>query len=471
MLSHLISLAPLAELSQTTGKLGGGTTDQLTWARQLQALSLIIHIPLVCFGIAFPAIVLFMEGLYLRTGDLLYKRIAKRWSKVIILFFAIGVVTGTILSFEFGILWPNFMATFGDVFGLAFGLEGLAFFIEGIFVAIYVYGWERLPKKVHFLSGVPMAIAGIFGATMIISVNGWMNNPVGFDVVQGVIVDINPWRALFNDYFWHEVAHMYLAGYMVAGFLTASVYAVAWLKGERSRYVRTAMIVPLAFAALAAPVQVIVGDWAGREVAKIQPVKLAAMEGLGTTTKGAPFTVGGYYSHSDNRVKGGVEIPKLLSLLAFHDPNATVEGLDSVAPVDRPGPVNTVRYSFHVMVAIGTLLALLGAWLIGTWWRRRRLPGSKWFYRAVAVSGVLAVIALEAGWIVTEVGRQPWIAYDVMRVSDAVTHAGGIGWLLLAAVVVYACLISMAVWLLRRLAADPEHLKEDEVSTIAGGEA
>lgn len=462
MLGHLISLLPFAELAQTTGKLGGGSTDQLVYARQLQALSLIVHIPLVCFGIAFPAMVLFTEGLYLRTGDELYRRIAKRWSKVIAIFFAIGVVTGTILTFEFGILWPNFMATFGDVFGLAFGLEGLAFFIEGIFVAIYVYGWDRLPKKVHFWSGVPMAIAGIFGATMIISVNGWMNNPVGFDVINGEIVGINPWRALFNNYFWHEVAHMYLAGYMVAGFLTASVYAVAWLKGERSRYVRTAMIIPLAFAALTAPVQVIVGDWAGREVAKVQPVKLAAMEGLGTTTTGAPFTVGGYYSHSENRVKGGFEIPKMLSLLAFHDPNATVKGLDIVPVEDRPGPINTIRYSFHVMVGIGTLLALLAVWFVGSWWRRRSLPESRWFYRAVAASGVLAVVALQAGWIVTEVGRQPWIAYNVMRVGDAVTHAGGISILLGVGVLIYIWVIAMAVWLLRRLAGDAEHLKEDD---------
>jgi cytochrome d ubiquinol oxidase subunit I len=462
VLGQLLSLLPLAELTQTSGRLAGGATDQLVYARQLQALSLIVHIPLVCFGIAFPAMVLFTEAMYLKTGDQLYRRIAKRWSKVIGIFFAIGVVTGTILTFEFGILWPNFMATFGDVFGLAFGLEGLAFFIEGIFVAIYIYGWDRLPKKVHFWSGVPMAIAGIFGATMIISVNGWMNNPVGFDVIGGEVVNISPWHALFNSYFWHELAHMYLAGYMVAGFLTASVYAVAWLKGERSRYVRTAMIIPLAFAALTAPVQVIVGDWAGREVAKHQPVKLAAMEGLGTTTTGAPFTFGGYYSHVENRVKGGVEIPKMLSLLAFHDPNATVQGLDSVLVSDRPGPINTIRYSFHAMVGIGTLLALLGVWFVGCWWRRRSLPQSVWFYRAVAASGVLAVVALQAGWIVTEVGRQPWIVYNVMRVGEAVTQANGIGILLAIGALIYIWVIAMAVWLLRRLAADAEHLKEDD---------
>ncbi|MBJ7355147.1 MAG: cytochrome ubiquinol oxidase subunit I [Thermoleophilaceae bacterium] len=462
MLNHLSSLLPIAEVAQTTGKLGGGETDQLVWARQLQALSLVFHIPLVCFGIAFPTMVLFTEGLYLRTGDLHYKRLAKRWSKVIIIFFAVGVVTGTILTFEFGILWPNFMATFGDVFGLGFGLEGFAFFTEAIFVAIYVYGWDRLPKKVHFWSGVPMAVAGVIGATMILAVNGWMNDPKGFDVVNNQIVNINPWRALFNDFFWHELAHMYLAGYVVVGFLVASVYAVAWLRGDRSRYVRTAMIIPLTFAALVAPVQVIVGDWAAREVATDQPVKLAAMEGLGKTQEGAPFTIGGLYDKDTNQVEGGVAIPKMLSLLAFHDPNATVEGLDSVPADDRPGPVNTVRYSFHVMVGIGTLLALLGAWFVFAWWRKRSLPETKWFYRAVAVSGVLAVIALEAGWIVTEVGRQPWIAYNVMRVADAVTQADGISVLYGFGIVVYIGLAAMVAWLLRRLAKNAEHLKEDQ---------
>lgn len=468
MVANLAAASPIAELAQTTGKLGGGTSDQLIWARQLQALSLIVHIPLVCFGIAFPAIVLFTEGLYLRTGDPLYKRIAKRWSKVIIIFFAIGVVTGTILTFEFGILWPNFMATFGDVFGLGFALEGFAFFIEAIFVAIYAYGWERLPKKVHFLSGIPMAIAGIVGATMVISVNGWMNHPMGFDIVGGQVVNIDPWRALFNDFFWHEVAHMYLAGYVVTGFLVAGVYAWAYLKGDRSRYVRTALIIPLTIAALAAPVQVIVGDWAGRTVAEYQPVKLATMEGLGTTTAGAPFTFGGYYSKADNEVKGGVAVPKLLSLLAYHDPNATVQGLASVPPDDRPGPVNTVRYAFHAMAGIGTMLALLAVWYLATWWRAGRLPRSRWFYRAVIAAGALSVVALEAGWIVTEVGRQPWIVYGVMRVTDAVTHANGISYLFFAALAIYLALITMAVWLLRRLAGDAEHLKPEEEAPADG---
>jgi len=291
-----------------------------------------------------------------------------------------------------------------------------------------------------------------------------MNNPVGFDVVNGAIVNANPWRALFNDYFWHEFVHMYLAGFIVAGFLTASVYAVAWLKGERSRYVRTAMIIPLTFAALISPVQLFVGDWAGREVAKHQPLKLAAMEGLAKTEAGAPFTVGGYWSKEDQEIKGGIAIPDMLSLLAYHKPNAVVQGLDSAPPEDRPQAINIVRYSFHVMVGIGTLLAALSAFYIFIWARFRRLPRTVWFYRLLAVSGVLALIALEAGWIVTEVGRQPWIAYDVMRVSDAVTHADGISILFGIGVVVYAGVVAMAIWLLRRLARTAEHLKEDDAA-------
>ncbi|MGK2877902.1 MAG: cytochrome ubiquinol oxidase subunit I [Solirubrobacterales bacterium] len=461
MLSDLVALIPIAEVTEVTGDLVPKNQDQAVAARQLQALSLMLHIPLVCFGIAWPAIVLFTEGLYLRTKNPVYKRIAKRWSKVMLIFFAIGVVTGTILSFEFGILWPNFMATFGDVFGLAFGLEGFAFFVEAIFIAIYVYGWDRLPEKTHFLAGIPIALAGIVGSLTVLAVNGWMNNPVGFDVVGGEIVNVNPWRALFNDFFWHELVHMYLAGYMVAGFLVASVYAFAWLKGDRSDYVRKAMIIPLTVAALVAPVQVLVGDWAARDVAKNQPVKLAAMEGLGTTQKDAPFTIGGYYDADSNKVENGIAIPAMLSLLAFHNPGATVEGLDSVPAADRPGPINTVRYSFHVMVGIGTLLAMLGAYFIFVWARRRSLPTSVWFYRAVAASGVGALIALQAGWIVTEVGRQPWIVYEYMRVADAVTDAPGIFWMLVGFIFVYLALIGVAIWLLRRLAAEPEHLRTD----------
>jgi cytochrome d ubiquinol oxidase subunit I len=435
-----------------------GPVDQpdLLSARQMQALSLGVHIPLVCFGISFPAMVLFLEGLWLRTGDPVYRALAKRWSKAMLILFAVGVVTGTILSFEFGLLWPNFMATFGEVFGLGFLLEGFSFFIEAIFIAIYVYGWDRLRPRAHFLTGIPIVITGITGSMMVIAVNGWMNDPTGFSFVGGEAVDVHPWQALFNSFFWHELVHMYLAGFIVAGFIVAGIYAFAWLKGNRDRYHRVGLLVPLTFAALIAPVQLLVGDWAGRTVAERQPVKLAAFEGLAKTTEGAPFHLGGIYE--DGEIKGGIEIPNMLSLLAFHDPDATVKGLDSVPERDQP-PVNVVRFSFLTMVAIGTALAALAAAYLFTWARRKRLPRSRWFFRAVIAAGPLAVVALIAGWITTEVGRQPWIVYETMRTSEAVTDAGGLKVGYAALVLVYLALGATVAWLLRRLSKRPPELE------------
>jgi cytochrome d ubiquinol oxidase subunit I len=420
----------------------------------MQALSFAVHIPLVCFGIAFPALVLFVEGLYLRTGDPLYKALAKRWSKVMIILFAIGVVTGTILSFELGLLWPEFMANFGGVFGEAFALEAFSFFIEAIFIAIYVYGWDRLPRRVHFLTGIPIVITGLTGSLMVIAVNGWMNNPVGFSLESGQVTDVRPFEALFNDNLWHELVHMYLAGYVVAGFVVAGVYAQAWLRGRRDRYHRTALVVALSVAALAAPAQILVGDWAARTVAERQPTKLAALEGLGRTTEGAPIHVGGIYDEDEGEVKGGIEVPKGLSLLSSHDPNARVEGLEAVPREDRP-PVNVVRFSFQIMVAIGIGLAFIGVLYLGSWWRRRRLPRSVWFYRAVVTAAPLSVVALICGWVTTEVGRQPWVVYRVMRTSEAVTGADGIPLGYGALVAVYVALAAVALVMLRRLARQP----------------
>jgi cytochrome bd ubiquinol oxidase subunit I len=428
------------------GALGGPVEQEyLLQARQMQAMSFMVHIPLVCFGIAFPAMVLFLEGLWMRTGDPLYKGLAKRWSKAMLILFACGVVTGTILSFEMGLLWPEFMATFGEVFGLAFGIEGFSFFMEAIFIAIYVYGWDRLPDRVHMAVGIPIVLAGITGSLMVISVNGWMNSPTGFRVEDGEVVDVEPLAALFNDHLWHELVHMYLAGIIVAGFLVAAVYAFAWLRGRPERRHRVGLVVALSFAALASPAQLLVGDWAARTVAESQPVKLAAFEGLEETTEGAGFDV-----------IGGIEIPNLLSLLAFHDPNAVVQGLDSVPEDDRP-PTGIVKTSFRVMVAIGTALAALGVWFVWSWWRRGELPGSPWFHRAVVAAGPLATLALIAGWVTTEVGRQPWVVYEVMRTEEAVTGAGGIPVGFASLALVYAGLIAVAAVMLRRLARQPFH--------------
>jgi len=427
--------------------------EYLLQARQMQALSFAVHIPLVCFGIAFPALVLFVEWLYLRTGDELYRTLARRWTKVMAALFAAGVVTGTILSFQMGLLWPGFTASFGSVFGLGFAIEGFSFFMEAIFIGIYIYGWNRLSPRAHFASGIPVVISGFTGSLTVISVNSWMNHPTGFRLRGGEAVDVHPLQALFgNSYLWHELVHMYLAGYIVTGFLVAAAYAVGRMLGRWGRYERTGLAIPLTVAALCSPVQVLVGDWNGREVARAQPTKLAALEGLGQTTRGAPVHLLGWYSNG--RVEYGVPIPRLLSLLAYHDPDATVAGLDAV-PVDERPPVNVVRIAFQTMVGIGTLLALLGLVYLAVRWRHKRLPESPWFYRALAAAGPLSVVALICGWVTTEVGRQPWVVYRVMRTSEAVTGAGGIpvGYATLA--LVYLGLALAVAWILRRLARVP----------------
>jgi cytochrome bd ubiquinol oxidase subunit I len=425
----------------------------LLQARQMQALSFSVHIPLVCFGIAFPTMILFVEWLYLRSGDRLYRTLARRWTRVMAALFAIGVITGTILSFEMGLLWPAFTSTFGSVFGLGFAVEGFSFFMEAIFIGIYIYGWDRLSPRAHFLSGIPIAIAGVTGSLMVISVNAWMNHPSGFRLVAGKAVDVHPLTALFaNSFLWPELVHMYIAGYIVAGFLLAGAYAIGRLRGHWTRYERTALAIPLTIAALASPVQILIGDWAARDVATAQPIKLAAIEGLHTTTRGAPEHLLGWYT--EGQVSYGIAIPKLLSLLAFHNPNATVKGLDTV-PADRQPPVNVVRVSFQLMVGIGTLLAAIGAFYLYVRIRRKRLPESVWFYRALALAGPASVVALIAGWVTTEVGRQPWVVYKVMLTDQAVTGASGIpvGYATLA--LVYVGVALGVVWILHRLARMP----------------
>jgi cytochrome d ubiquinol oxidase subunit I len=424
----------------------------------MQALSFAVHIPLVAFAIAFPAMVLFVEWLGLRTGDRLYTTLARRWSMVMVALFAVGVITGTVLSFELGLLWPGFTGAFGSVFGLGFAIEGFSFFVEAIFIGIYVYGWGRLSPRVHLLSGIPVVITGFTGSLMVISVNAWMNHPGGFTLRGGKVVDVDPWKALLgNSYLWHELVHMYLAGFIVTGFVLASVYSVSRLRGRFGRYERTALLIPLTVAALVAPVQVLVGDWAARDVAKTQPVKLAAFEGQYRTTRGAPIHLLGWYV--DGQVKYGIRIPHLLSFLSSHRWNAEVQGLDSVPPSERP-PVNVVRVAFQTMVGIGTLFALLGVIYVVTWLRRKRLPESVWFYRALVAAGPLSVVALIAGWTVTEVGRQPWVVYRVMSTSAAVTGGRGIpvGYAVLAAS--YLVVAVGLVWVLRRLARRPLGLEE-----------
>jgi cytochrome bd ubiquinol oxidase subunit I len=404
------------------------------------------HIILACLGVGLPGLVLFLEWRGHRTGETAYRLLARRWARAMGVLFAVGAVSGTILSFEMGVLWSGLMERYGSVIGLPFAIEGFAFFIEAIFLGIYLYGWDRLSPRAHLMSGVPIIVAGVLSAFFVVCANAWMNSPQGFTERNGRLVSVRPWSAMFNKATWPETTHMILAAFMVTGFTVASVYAVAMLRGRRDRYHRLGLIVPLTFACCVAPLQIVVGDWAARYVAAEQPAKLAAMEGLYRSEHGVPESIGGIY-HED-ALHGAIRVPDGLSLLTRGNTHAYVAGLDKVPAAQRP-PVNIVHLAFDTMVGIGFFLLALGVWLAWSWWRRRDLPASRWFLRAVAVSGVAAVIAMEAGWVTTEVGRQPWIVYGLLKVNDAVNPAGGVGWGFPVLVAVYAVLTVATVYVLR----------------------
>ena len=435
-------------------------TDALLPARNQMALSLGWHIILACFGMSFPAMMFVAHRRGLRSdspSDRAALELAKRWSKVSGVLFAIGAVSGTILSFEMGLLWPGLMATYGDVVGLAFALEGIAFFVEAIFLGIYIYGWGRLPGRWHSLMLVPIIAAGIAGSFLVISVNGWMNSPTGFRLVDGVPTDIDPLGAMFNSAVGLQYLHMYLAAVMVVGYSVAGVYAVGWLRGRRDDLHRLGIVIPFLFAAVASPLQPVVGHFAGQRLADEQPIKLAAMEGLAETTEAARLELGGWWNGDE--LVGAVEVPVdgLLSFVATNDFDATVTGLDAVPADERP-PVAIVHLAFQTMVAIGTALMGLAAWGAWRFWRagRRGDPieaalSGRWFLRALVVAGPGAVVAMETGWITTEVGRQPWIVHGLMRTEDAVTDAGYIWVTLAILVVVYAGMTVGAATVIRSM--------------------
>jgi len=426
------------------------SASNLLAARNQMGFTLGFHIVLACFGVAFPLVMLTAEWYGHRKQDPEALRLARNWSKGVAVLFAVGAVTGTVLSFEFGLLWPRFTDRFGDVFGIGFAIEGIFFFLEAIFIAIYIYGWDRLSPRAHMLSAVPIVISGIGGAFSVISVNAWMNQPQGFDLNSaGEVTNVRPFEAIFNPATGYEFFHMWLAAYMVTGFLIASVYAVGMLKGRRDRYHRLGFLIPFTIAAIATPIQIFVGDTAARAVADDQPAKFAAFECVYESGDNQTEYIGGICT--DDEVKGAIGIPGLDSLLVGFSTDTYVKGLDQVPDDEEPPALTLLHLSFDTMVGIGTALFLLAVWFAISWWRRRDIPATPWFLRAAAVSGVGAILALEAGWIVTEVGRQPWIVYGIMRTEDAVTPAQGIWWVFGLTMLLYIALGVTAITVLRAL--------------------
>ncbi len=421
--------------------------SQLLPAREQMAFTLMVHVILVPFGVALPFITLVMNYLALRRNDPVAFQLARRWSTVMAIQFAIGAVTGTVISLEFGLLWPGLMGKWGDVFGLAFGIEGLAFFLEAILVAIYIYGWKRMSPRAHFLVGLPLPIVALVGAFSILSVNAWMNSPQGFTLnSQGDVVDVQLSKVLFTPVLAPQYVHMIAAAYMTAGFVIAGIYAVGWLRGRRDRYHRLGFLVPFTIAAIITPLQFMIGDALARAVYQQQPTKFAAIEIVWKTDPDQAEYIYGWLQ-PDGSVKGGIKIPGLDSFLAGFSRDTVVDGLSEVPAGDRPTTVEAdiAHFAFDTMVNIAMLLILLALWFAIAWVRRRDVPRSRWFYRFAAIAGVLSVVALECGWVTAEVGRQPWVVYEQMKVAQAVTDIGaGPIWTSFAVVVVVYALVAWA---------------------------
>jgi cytochrome d ubiquinol oxidase subunit I len=444
-------------------------TGQVVPARAQMATTLGFHIILACFGIAFPTIVLAAEYIGLRRGDQVALTLARRWSQALGVLVAVGAVTGTVLSFEMGLLWPGLMRQYGAVVGIPFGVEGIFFFLEAVFTGVYLYGWRRLSGWAHLWSGLPIAISGIGGAISVMAANSWMNQPGGFTLQAGRVVAVDPWRVFFNHAALYETPHMVLAAYMVTGFGVASVYAFGFLRGRRDRYHRLGFGIPFTWAAVLTPIQIFVGDTAARAIATDQPVKFAAIEYVAHTTRGAPEYLGGVYVNG--HVYFGLRLPDVDSLLVGFSPHTKVVGWDTVAAAQRPPAAALIHLSFDAMVALAFLLLAGGVWALVSWRRHRALPASRWFWWLGLVSGPAAVVAMECGWIVTEVGRQPWVVYRLFSTAQAATTNAGVIASLTAVIVLYAALGVATVVILRVLARGwrrPDAADESEPSVPYG---
>jgi cytochrome d ubiquinol oxidase subunit I len=423
--------------------------DNLLTARSLMGLTLAFHIIFAAIGVSLPLMMTLAEWRWRRTNDPAYLLLAKRWAKGTAILFAVGAVSGTVLSFELGLLWPRFMEHAGAVVGMPFSLEGFAFFTEAIFLGIYLYGWDRVPASMHLASGAIVAISGALSAVFVTFANAWMNTPTGFDLVDGKFVNIHPIAAMLGPAAIPQVVHMVLAAYTAAGFAAAGIHGWLLLRRGRNRFDEVAIAIALTVGGVAVLAQSVSGDALARMDATRQPMKLASLEGQFQTEKGAPLRIGGLPYPDQRKTKYALEIPHGLSLLAFHRMDSVVAGLDQEPPSDWPN-VRIVHISFQIMVGCGSLLslfALVAGWLA---WKRPPLSIHKTFLKALILVSPLGFLALEAGWMVTELGRQPWVIYKIMRTSEAVTSTAHLDVTFVALTGIYIVLGITVIWLLSR---------------------
>ena len=423
--------------------------SNLLAARLQMAVSLGFHIVFAVAGMAMPLMMAIAEWRWLRTKDPAWRELARRWAQGTAILFAVGAVSGTVLSFELGLLWPSFMAFAGPIFGMPFALEGFAFFTEAIFLGVYLYGWDRVSPRGHWVAGLVVAISGALSGAFVVIANAWMNTPTGFRLVDGKAVDVDPIAAMNNPAAPSEIVHMLLAAYAAVGFAVAAIHAYMLLRGRTNVFHRHALAVALWVGGAAALLMPLSGDWIAKQVAATQPVKLAALEGLFESVDGAPLRIGGLPDEASRQTRYSVEIPYGLSLLSYGDPHARVRGLEEFPEADWP-PVAVVHLAFQVMVGCGMVMAAVAVAGGGIAWRTRRLPDQAWYLRTLVACGPAGIIAIEAGWTVTEVGRQPWIIQGVMRTAEAVSPMPGLVVPFVTISALYLFLGVVVVFLLRR---------------------
>ena len=435
--------------------------DDLLAARSQMAMSLAFHIIFAAIGIAMPLLMVIAEWRWLRSREEVYLQLAKRWAKGTAILFAVGAVSGTVLSFELGLLWPRFMGYAGAIIGMPFSLEGFAFFTEAIFLGIYLYGWKRVPPRAHLLAGAVVALSGALSGIFVVIANAWMNSPTGFELVGGKPVNIDPIAAMMNPMALSQTVHMTIAAYAATGFVVAGIHAFLLLRDRTNLFHRRALSIALTIGGAAALLQPLSGDLSARYVAHYQPAKLAALESHFNTEAGAALNIGGIPDVDRGETNYAIKIPYGLSLLAFHNPYANVKGLNDF-PRDEWPNILIVHNAFQMMVGLGTLMAVISLWGAFLWWRKRTLPDGKWFLRSLVIVAPAGMLAIEAGWTVTEVGRQPWIIYGVMRTSEAVTPMPGLVIPFVVFTLLYVFLAVVVAWLLfRQVAQSPRVGSED----------
>ena len=423
--------------------------DDFLAARLQMTVSFVFHIVFACIGMTMPWLMFVAELRWIKTGRQVYMDLAKAWSRGVAIFFAVGAVSGTMLSFELGLLWPTFMEHAGAIIGMPFSWEGTAFFLEAIALGIFLYGWKRVNKWVHLFSGLMVGITGVLSGIFVVAANSWMNSPAGFDWVNGQAINIDPVKAMFNAAWFQQALHMTIAAFASTAFAVAGVHAYMLLRHKGNEFHRQAVNIALAFGTVAALIQPISGDISAKNVAKLQPAKLAAMESLFKTTKPAPLVIGGIPDVEEERVKYGIHIPKLLSFLAHGDFNAEVEGLDKTKKDEWP-PVVIVHFAFQIMVLMGMLMMAAGILYILFQFKWKENLEKRWWLKTLAWLTPVGFIAVEAGWTVTEVGRQPWIIYGIMKTRDALTPMPGIQYTFYLITLIYLLLSFVVFWLMRR---------------------